>query len=76
MQQVFKWGGGLQKNVCKKFGGWGYALEFFLSKVTAYAFITIILLLFFFFITSVMLLGLTTTKLINVFDRYTTDINL
>ena len=58
MQQVFKWGGGgLQKNVWKKFGGWGHALEFFLSKVTAYAFTTIKLLLFF-FITSVMLLGL------------------
>ena len=57
MQQVFEWGGGLQKNVWKKFGGWGHAWEFFLSKVTAYAFITIKLLLFF-FITSVMLLGL------------------
>ena len=48
MQQVFKWEGGLQKNVWKKFGGWGHTLDFFLSKVTAYAFITIILLLFFF----------------------------
>ena len=57
MQQVFELGGATEERVEEIFVGWGMLGSFFLSKVTAYAFMTIKLLLFF-PTTSVMLLDL------------------